>query len=193
MIIASHITETTTRDENGRYVVNLPKKDSLTKLGDSRSQGLKRFYSLEKRLESTPELKKEYVEFMEEYIEMGHMSKINDAYDSEVSYYIPHHPVFKPTSTSTKLRVVFDASARTSSGMSLNDILAVGPTIQSDLNTILLKFRLHPYAFIADTTKMYRQILVDLSDRHLQRVFWLSSAQEPLKYSYLWDESSLLM
>jgi hypothetical protein len=76
---------------------------------------LKRFYSLEKRLESSPELKEKYVEFMEEYIELGHMSKINDSCDVDVSNYIPHHPVFKPTSTSTKLKVVFDASARTSS------------------------------------------------------------------------------
>ncbi|KYM97734.1 hypothetical protein ALC62_11575 [Cyphomyrmex costatus] len=75
---------------------------------------------------------------------------------------LPHHAVLKPDSDTTKLRVVFDASAKTSSGLSLNDVQMVGPTIQQDLFNILTRFRQHVHAVSADVTKMYRQIKVNL-------------------------------
>ena len=54
---------------------------------------------------------------------------------------MPHHAVIKPDSTTTKLRVVFDASCATSTGISLNNALMVGPVVQEDLLTIILRFR----------------------------------------------------
>lgn len=65
-------------------------------------------------------------------------------------YYIPHHAVFKDTSITTKVRVVFDASCKTSSGLSLNDCLMVGPNLQQDLLSILLRFRTFKYVITAD-------------------------------------------
>lgn len=61
---------------------------------------------------------------------MGHMKPINTKEFHKVKYFIPHSCVTKLESTSTKLRVVFDASAKTDNGFSLNDIQIVGPTIQ---------------------------------------------------------------
>ncbi|XP_070069982.1 uncharacterized protein [Drosophila takahashii] len=66
--------------------------------------------------------------------------------------------VLRPQSTSTKLRVVFDASSCTSTQVALNDILMVGPTIQEELYSTLLWFRLHKFALAADVKKMYRQL-----------------------------------
>lgn len=54
------------------------------------------------------------------------------AEDKPDAYFIPHHAVLKASSSTTKLRVVFDASRKSSSGSSLNDILMIGPTIQDD-------------------------------------------------------------
>lgn len=62
----------------------------------------------------------------------------------------------KETSTTTKLRVVFDASAKTNTGESLNDQLLIGPKIQEDISNILIQFRFHKYALTADVEKMYR-------------------------------------
>jgi hypothetical protein len=76
-------------------------------------------------------------------------------------------------STSTNLRVVFDASAKTSNNISLNDKLMVGPTIQKSLFSIILRFRKHSVAISADTynsiRKMYRQALVNPKQRDLQK------------------------
>jgi len=78
-----------------------------------------------------------YFEFMQEYEELGHMNQINeDTSSTEERYYLPHHTVFKSSSSTTRTRVVFDGSCRSSNELSLNDTLLVGPTIQQDLYSL---------------------------------------------------------
>ena len=96
-------------------------------------------------------------------------------------YYLPHHPVFRESSTTTKTRVVFDGSAKSSNGLSLNDILQVGPTVQPDLYSTVLRFRTHQICFTADIAKMYRQILIHPQDRDLQRILWRYSPDDPVQ------------
>ena len=60
-------------------------------------------------------------------------------------------------------------------------MLMVGPTIQQDLLSIVLRFRMHTYAMTADISKMYRQIRVHPEDYNLQRILWRRSSDEPLK------------
>ncbi|XP_058816945.1 uncharacterized protein LOC131680243 [Topomyia yanbarensis] len=105
---------------------------------------------------------------------------VNEA-SSGIEYYLPHHAVLKPDSTTTKLRVVFDASCKTSTGVSLNDALMVGPVVQDDLLDIILRFRLHRYAIVADVAKMYRMVNVTADDQRLQRILWRSSVEEQLR------------
>ncbi|XP_070144684.1 uncharacterized protein [Drosophila kikkawai] len=96
---------------------------------------------------------------MDEYESLGHMKEVPPTRIPTDHYFIPHHCVLKPESSTTKLRVVFDASCKTTSNKSLNDILYAGPTVQSELFAILLRFRTHKYVFTADIEKMYRQNL----------------------------------
>lgn len=97
----------------------------------------KRFYALEKRLDRQPSLKQQYSDFIQEYLMLDHMELVNNKNANFDGYYLPHHAVIKETILTTKLRVVFDASARSSTGLSLNDVLMVGPTIQEDLFSVL--------------------------------------------------------
>jgi hypothetical protein len=85
------------------------------------------------------------------------MNQINeDANSTEKRYYLPHHAVFKSSSSTTRARVVFYGSCHSSNGLSLNDdTLLVGPTIQRDLYSIVLRFRTYQFAFTADIAKMY--------------------------------------
>ncbi|XP_070068048.1 uncharacterized protein [Drosophila takahashii] len=122
-----------------------------------------------------------YLEFMEEYEAMGHMSSTNNKIPDSPHYFIPHQCVLRPQSTSTKLRVVFDASSRTSTQVALNDILMVGPTIQEELYSTLLRFRLHKFALAADVKKMYSQVMVDEADRNFQLIVWRRDPSESLK------------
>lgn len=100
---------------------------------------------------------------------------------SETGYFLPHHSVLKESSLTTKLRVVFDASAKTSSGYSLNDCLMVGPTIQDDLFSILIRFRTHKIALTADIEKMYRQVCLSENEKEYHRILWRSNAKDQLK------------
>ncbi|XP_038119883.1 uncharacterized protein LOC119769982 [Culex quinquefasciatus] len=172
----------TVRDETGRFVLRLPKKQTiLQSLGESRSIAMKRFYGLERRLTANPELMKQYSDFIHEYLEMRHMEEVKEDTEEKQAYYLPHHAVLRPDSTTTKLRVVFDASCATSSGVSLNDALMVGPVVQDDLLTIILRFRLRKIAVVADVAKMYRMVNVHSDDQDLQRILWRDSPSEPVR------------
>ena len=112
-----------------------------------------------------------YKDFLDEYVQLGHMS-LTTVDHAQPHYYIPHHCVVRPESLTTKLRVVYDASSKTLSGQSLNDLLLVGPTIQQNLILTLLSFRLNKFALTADVTKMFRQFMVDERDRCYQLILW---------------------
>ena len=119
---------------------------------------------------------------MREYIELGHAEIVPsiDLTPSKEHYYPPMHGVSKASSTTTKLRVVFDASAKTSTNVSLNDILATGPTLYPTLENILLRFRIHKIALSADISKMYRAVHLDPGDRDLHRFLWREQPTGPL-------------
>lgn len=146
---------------------------------------MRRFYSLENKLHKNKNLYDEYSKFIHEYINLGHAKYINFNFKSfspsDEGYFLPHHAVLKDSSPTTKLRVVFDASAKTSNQKSLNDILAMGKLSQPELFEIIFKFRLYKYVFTADISKMYRQILVADEDQKYQRIIWRDSPSEKLK------------
>lgn len=166
---------------SGRLEVSLPFKENPSCLGQSFETTKRRFPSLERKLSKDPQMRGLYIDFMKEYISLGHMTAIDNKIPTSAHYFIPHQCVLRPQSTSTKLRVVFDASSRSSSGVSLNEILMVGPTIQEDLFSTLLRFRLHKYAMTADISKMYHQILIDEADRKFQLILWREDPLAPLQ------------
>ncbi|XP_067208459.1 uncharacterized protein [Linepithema humile] len=103
-----------------------------------------------------------YNKFLQEYRELGHMRKLQEPVNDDMPhFYMPHHCIIKQDSTTTKLQVVFDASSKTSSGVSLNDALMIGPVLQQESTSILIRFRTYKYALIGDLEKMYRQIIVN--------------------------------
>ncbi|XP_076384469.1 uncharacterized protein LOC143263256, partial [Megalopta genalis] len=177
----AHFRETIRRDTDGRYMVRIPFKSNANELGTSRAQAERRLYSLERRLARYPEKRQQYTEFMSEYETLGHMSRIVEGTHEQSAYYLPHHALFKEGSTTTKLRVVFDGSAKSSSDLVLNDIQLVDPTVQSDLISILIRFRYNRYVLSADIAKMYRQILVHPADRKYQRLLWRAQPHLPVQ------------
>ena len=171
--------KTTIRLISGRYCVRLPLKAEC-KFSNMRQVALKRYNYLEKRLSKNSDLKVQYSTCIQEYIDLGHMTEV-DPGDYPDGYYIPHHCVIKESSTTTKLRVVFDASARDNLLQSLNDNMFNGPRLQPDLIDLLLQFRTFEFVFTGDITKMYRQILVNSADRKYQLVLWRTHQDEEIK------------
>ncbi|KAL0870369.1 hypothetical protein ABMA27_005379 [Loxostege sticticalis] len=174
-----HFLEHTCRLPTGRFSVKIPfKEDPEQALGDSFIQAKMRFLNLEKKLRKLPLIKDQYREFIKEYSDLGHLSEV---VKPDFGYYLPHHAVIREKSETTKLRVVFDASAKTTSGKSLNDIQLIGPVVQDDLLSILMRFRCHKFVLIADIQKHYRQIEINPDQRHLQLIVWRDEETQPLK------------
>ena len=90
------------------------------------------------------------------------------------------HAVKRESSTTTNIRAVFDASVKSSTGVSLNDVLLVGPTIHPPLLDVLLHFRLHRVALVADVSRMYRAIELTKSYRDLHQFVWRRNPKDPL-------------
>lgn len=167
------------RSASGRFTVPFPFRHHVTPdvFSGSRDVALKRFEHLERKLSADHRLRDLYCKFMAEYIDLGHMSLTS----SPGKYFIPHHAVYRPSDVDPKIRVVFDASAKSFTGSSLNMCLLPGPKLQRDVIDVLLLFRLPRHAFIADICKMYRQILITSEHRCYQHILWRASPVDELR------------
>jgi len=172
-----HFQDNVSVGPTGKFVVKLPFRDNVDQLGESYNIALKRFLSLERRLGKNPERYSQYKIFMEEYENLGHMEKVDEDKDISVkTYYMPHSYVLNEHSRTTKLRVVFDGSCKSDSGLSLKGFM-----LQGDLTLTVARFHTHKYAFSADIKKMYRQVWVDNADRDYQRILWRGDPNESIK------------
>ncbi|XP_041447820.1 uncharacterized protein LOC121403866 [Drosophila obscura] len=125
-VCEENFRKTTKRAPDGRYIVTVPFKcPENVDLGYSRCA-------------AQAQLKEQYDAVIQEYLELGHMTAVTPSHYSG-HYYLPHHAVFKPDSTTTKLRMVFNASSPSSNGKRLNDTLHSGPVLQSDLTMQILR------------------------------------------------------
>nr|XP_029729633.1 uncharacterized protein LOC109398938 [Aedes albopictus] len=177
---------TVSRDPSGRYVVQYPKKEDFSRMiGDSYPTALRRLEGLERKLDKNEPLKERYQAFMAEFINLGHMRAIPPEEKlPPATCFLPHHPVVKESSSTTKVRGVFDASAKTSSGYSLNDALMVGPVLQDELYLIVLRFRRYRIVLLADIEKMYRMVRMHPDDQPLQCVLFRFCKDDPItKYA----------
>ncbi|XP_077280506.1 uncharacterized protein LOC143907537 [Temnothorax americanus] len=129
---------------------------------------------MERKCERDPRFGELYRQFMREYEELKHMELASGSPDCKImpECYLPHHGVLRESSTSTKLRVVFNGSQLTTSGESLNQHLLVGANLLPVLADVLMRWRWHRYAFVTDIEKMYRQILIHPDDRKYQSILW---------------------
>ncbi|GFU97789.1 integrase catalytic domain-containing protein [Trichonephila clavipes] len=147
-----HFVNNHRRDESGQYIIQVAFLKEPSCIGESKQTAIRRLNSLWRKLDVNSNLKQLYRNFIHEYLDMGHMERLSDESETTVSYYMPHHHP-RPDSKSTPLRTVFDVSCSTSTGESLNSILANGGVIQDDLFAILLRFRKNKIALISDIKK----------------------------------------
>ena len=167
--------ESTIEKVDGRYSVSLPWKDGMAeRLKPNRVSAQKRLDSLNLRLRKDTELSQAYSNFFQFMEEQGIVEEVpaNDVDTSSPVYYLPHHPVVKAHSSSTKVRPVFDASAKSYNGVSLNDCMCTGPNLLPDLVSLLLRFRRWKVALTADVVKAFLQVAVHPADRDAHRFLW---------------------
>lgn len=163
-------------EDSGRYKVSLPwKSDSEEmQLQNNKDLAQVRLKSLSRKLDKDPDLKSKYSEALKEMEDNGVIGELDesDAGFPGPVYYLPHFPVVKEERESTKTRPVFDASAPGPNGMSLNDCLHTGPSLNPNLMDVLMRFRRHQVAVVADISKAFLNIELQQSDQQVQRFLW---------------------
>lgn len=162
----------TSRD--GRYEVQLPWKEPHPVLPDNYNLSQKRLTGLLRRLRQNPKVLREYDAVIRDQLNRGIVEIVRqpEASDDREVHYIPHHAVVREDKTTTKLRIVYDASAKTN-GPSLNDCLYTGPKFGQSIQDIILRFRTHRIALAADIEKAFLMISILEHDRDALRFLWI--------------------
>lgn len=171
------------KDSEGYLSMDLPfRSNSCPDIGPSRSMALKRFLSLEKKLKMNPALREEYHKTITNYLMSDHLRKaplLNEQCLQQ--YYLPHHAVVKESSSTTKVRVVFDASCRSLDGTSLNDHLLTGQKLQRDIRDVLFNWRQYPFSLTGDIEKMYLMFKISPKHHQYQKIVWRFNETDPIE------------
>lgn len=123
------------------------------------------FEETRRRLHQDPSVLREYNRIIQDQLKKGIVQIVEPRdHGGQKLHYLPHHPVVRRDKETTKVRIVYDASAR-SSGPSLNDCLYPGPKFNQRILDILLRFRVYKIPLTADIEKAFLMISVAEQDR----------------------------
>ena len=156
------------------YEVNFPWKATHPPLPDNYELSRQRLSGLLSRLRKEPEVLKEYDSVIRNQIQRGIVEVMErDANPGSSNvHYIPHHAVIRRDKSTTKLRIVYDASAK-SDGASLNECLHAGPPLAQGIFDIMLRFRSHRVALIGDIEKAFLMVHMAETDKDVLRFSWV--------------------
>lgn len=180
MLAEKIFQETHTRDTDGKFIVSLPFKTKPPNIGETQHLAISRFASLERKFHRDESFRIAYSKFMRDYLELGHM-RLAKRQDTKGGAFLPHFGVINNNSTTTRVRAVFDASVKSGNGLSINDNLIVGPNLQKDIFSLLVRCRQFQFVLSADIIKMFRQIWVAEEDWEYQKILWRPRADEELQ------------
>ena len=174
------------KHDGERYSVPLPWKSNHEILPDNYENSKSRLLSLFKRLKREPDVLKQYDEIIRQQKNDGIIEKVNDTSTSVGKlHYLPHHGVIKEDKSTSKLRVVYDAS---SNSPSLNDCLEKGPCLLPLLVDILIRFGAYKVAVASDIKQAFLNVSVNENERNFLRFLWFddvtSNAPNVVAYRY---------
>lgn len=160
--------------DDHKYSVRLPFKYEPCELPTNFKMALSQLKSLLKRLEQDVEKRSHYHRIIKDYESMDFIEQVKDR--RIIGHYLPHHPVLKD-STTTPIRIVFNASATCENNLSLNDVLETGPSLTEKLVDSLVNFRQGRYAVCADISKAFLRVGLQPSERDFVRFLWVEDPE----------------
>jgi hypothetical protein len=179
-IVHTEFKEQLRRSPEGWYETGLPWCNNHPVLPSNKTGSLYRLNGLTKKLQRDG-LTERYDNIIRDQVEAGIVEKAPDMPVNK-EFYIPHKCVVKENAETTKLRIVYDASARaTPDSPSLNDCLHSGPSLQNKLWDVLIQQRAFPVMVSADIRQAFLQIRVRESERDALRFHWRKSEMDEVE------------
>ena len=176
-IVHSEFKEQLRRSPEGWYETGLPWRSNHPVLPSNKTGSLHRLNGLTKKLQRDG-LTEQYDNIIREQVEAEIVERAPDMPVNK-EFYIPHKCVVKEKSETTKLRIVYDASARaTPDSPSLNECLHSGPSLQNKLWDVLVQQRAFPVMVSADIRQAFLQIRVRENERDALRFHWRRSEMD---------------
>ena len=175
-----------TRLVDGRVQIKMPWKEDGPPKRSNHDIALKRMHATERSFQKK-DFTKAVDEEVQKLVSQGFVMKVppEEVDHMQPEWYLPLQAVFTPDKT-TKLRLVFDSSAKGYDDRSLNDHLEKGPNYINELPGVLAACRWNNVAYSGDVRKMFNQILVHPDDQVFHRFLWRSSpTEEPTVYQWL--------
>ena len=167
--------------KNNRYITKLPIRKTDDILPDNYILANNRLINLEKQLDRNKKRFVDYDKIIRDYIKVGIVEQI-DHFDNNAIlgrvHYLPHRGVVREDHDTTKLRIVFDASAKIRNELSLNDILYSGPGLLPYLYDILLRFRTGKIGLVGDIKQAFLQVEIAEEHRDFFRFLWFKDINE---------------
>ena len=172
-LVYDDFLEQLVRSPSGYYELNLPWKANHAKLPINEAGSRRRLTSLVRKLTREGNYDR-YDDVIKEQLNQGIIEPgPNEAKGKES--YLPHKGVFKRSAETTKLRIVYDASAKeTSDKPSLNECLHPGPPLQNQLWNVLVRARFHPILLTGDIERAFLHVCIKEEERDSLRFFWKS-------------------
>jgi hypothetical protein len=144
--------------KDGAWVMPLLFKPEARPLRNNVRMAERRLISLERKLAQVPKLREDYHSEIRSLLELGTARPLReDELNEEFAFYLPHCPIVKPERETTKIRPIFNASAKNADGLSLNSEILATPVLHPPLTGILFRFCYHRIALTGDISKMFQQ------------------------------------
>ena len=171
-VVHQEFLEQLKRSPEGWYETALPWKGNHPPLPDNKLSSLKRLATLLHRIKRNGKLE-EYDTIIREQLEEGVVEEAEMPAKGK-EFYIPHKAVIRENAATTKMRIVYDASARAKdTAPSLNECLETGPLLQNQIWRVLVHGRFHAVAIAGDIRKAFLQVRIREEDRDALRFHWI--------------------
>lgn len=172
-------------NSEGRYEVQVPWIPGAEVENSNEQPSRRRLVNVERKLGRDSKLEAEYRNIVTDQLEKGVVEKVPSIPSGEKVFYMPHKPVVRETASTTKVRMVFDASAKPHPlANSVNECMHTGPPLQPLLWDILIRARMSPHLLLADLEKAFLQISIKDRDRDAFRfLFNINGREEHLRFT----------
>ena len=184
--VYTEFNEAISRNEEGRYQVGIPWIPGARLTDTNEMQSRRRLKSVNKKINHDPGLKAEYQKIISDQLDKGIIEKVPDEPDGSHVFYMPHKPVVKSAATTTKVRMVFDASAKPNPlARSINECMYKGPSLQPLLWDILIRARMTPNLLLGDIKQAFLQVGLKPEDRDAFRFLFelLDGTEEKFRFT----------